>query len=713
MSEKLICLISIVLVLGLFSNASAELIGRWRFDEGSGGVAFDTSGKGNHGIINGAQSVPGVGGNALEFDGVDDYVETPILDVPVDGTVEAWVNTALGDVRQAVISSHNSEEFRLQLNYRPGTGGPTPGFLGVNVLYGSLTAYTDIGSEMYDGSWHHAAFVWEGASPGTIRIYWDGQEKPVTYGSQNAWEGNYNRTAVHVIGREDLNNSNYFFAGQIDDVRMYDHAQSDDEVQAAMNSAGGKWPFALGPVPEDGAIYPDTWANLAWSAGGFAASHDVFFGDNFDDVNTGAEGVFVGNQTTTSLVLGFPGFPVPDGLVPGTTYYWRIDEVNDTEPNSPWKGDVWSFMIPPKTAYFPDPIDGAEFVDLDAAFTWTPGFGAKLHTVYMSTNFEDVNNAAAGVPVGSASYSPGTLESEKVYYWRVDEFDVMTTHKGDIWSFTTPGAVGNPQPANGAVDVPMLATLSWTPADNAASSDLYFGADADAVKNATAASPEYIGNKALGSESYDPGKFPLNASYYWRVDAVYPDKTVKGLLWSFTTADFIVVDDFESYNDIDPPDAGSNRIFDKWIDGFETTTNGALAGDDLPPYAEQSIVHGGGQSMPYLYDNANKTSEATLPLAYPRDWTEEGVMKLSLWFRGDSGNAADRMFVALGNAVVYHDDASATQITGWNEWVIDLTEFVGVDLTNVDAITIGIGTKDSPVAGGTGTMYFDDIRLTR
>lgn len=126
MSEKLICLISIVLALGLFSNASAELIGHWRFDESSGNVAFDTSGNGNDSIINGAQSVPGVGGNALEFDGVDDYVETPILDVPMDGTVEAWVNTALGDVRQAVISSHNSEEFRLQLNYRPGTGGPTP-----------------------------------------------------------------------------------------------------------------------------------------------------------------------------------------------------------------------------------------------------------------------------------------------------------------------------------------------------------------------------------------------------------------------------------------------------------------------------------------------------------------------------------------------------------------------------------------------------------
>jgi hypothetical protein len=331
----------------------------------------------------------------------------------------------------------------------------------------------------------------------------------------------------------------------------------------------------------------------------------------------------------------------------------------------------------------------------------------------MGTNFDDVNNAAGGMLSGSASHRPGTLESEKVYYWRIDEFDPPFTHKGDIWSFTTPGAVGNPQPANGAVDVPMIVTLSWTPADNAASSDLYFGTDADAVKNATAASPEYIGNKALSSESYDPGKLALGANYCWRADAAYPDKTVKGLLWSFTTADFLLVDDFESYNDIDPPGDASNRIFEVWIDGFGTATNGALVGNDMPPYAEQSTVHGGAQAMPLFYDNANKTSEATLTLIYPRDWTEEGVAKLSLWFRGASGNAADRMFVALGNAVVYHGDASATQITGWDEWIIDLTEFAGVDLTNVNTITIGIGTKGSPAAGGTGTMYFDDIRLVR
>ncbi|MFH1718223.1 MAG: hypothetical protein ABIF19_12795 [Planctomycetota bacterium] len=473
---------------------------------------------------------------------------------------------------------------------------------------------------------------------------------------------------------------------------------------------------ATQPDPKDGSMHFDTWVNLSWKAGQLAVSHDVYLSDSYDDVSAGAESTSRGNQTSTFYVAGFPGFAYPEGLVPGTTYYWRIDEVNDAEPNSPWKGDVWSFSIPPKTAYDPDPADGAEFVAADATLKWTPGFGAKLHTVYIGTEFDNVNNATGGAPQGAATYKPGTLELEKVYYWRVDEFDPPTTHKGDIWGFTTPGAAGNPQPSNGATGVQMTAKLGWTPATTAVSHDVYFGIDKDAVRNATTASPEYKGNKALGAESYDPGRLAWHSDYYWRVDAVYNAGPVKGLVWSFTTADFITVDDFESYNDIDPPDPASNRIFDKWIDGFGTTNNGALVGNDLPPYAEQTTVHGGAQSMPYAYDNNLKTSEATLTLVSGRDWTEEGVGKLSLWFRGAAANSAERMYVALnGTAVVYHDDPAVTNKGVWTQWVIDLQAFAdqGVNLANVNTITIGLGTKNSPVAGGTGTMFFDDIRLYR
>ena len=206
----------------------------------------------------------------------------------------------------------------------------------------------------------------------------------------------------------------------------------------------GDQPQARRPSPKDGTLHADTWITLSWIPGDFAVSHDIYMGDNLDDVNNATRDseLYRGNQNlgTEFYIAGFFGYAYPEGLVPGTTYYWRIDEVNEAEPNSPWKGDVWSFSIPPKTAYEPIPADGAEFVDLNVRLTWTAGYGAKLNYVVFGEDFDEVNNAAMGTPSGPANYSPGSLQLAKTYYWRVDEFDGFETHKGEVWSFTTEGA---------------------------------------------------------------------------------------------------------------------------------------------------------------------------------------------------------------------------------------------------------------------------------
>jgi len=470
---------------------------------------------------------------------------------------------------------------------------------------------------------------------------------------------------------------------------------------------------AMRADPADGAMHADTWANLSWAPGATAVSHDVYFSDNFDDVNHRAPEAFQGNQAETFFVVGFPGFPYPDGLVPGTTYYWLVDEL-EADGTTKYEGDVWSFTVPPKTAYYPDPADAAESIDPDANLNWTEGFGAKLHTVYFGNNFDDVNNAAGGPPQGATTYTPGTLKIAKTYYWRVDEFDAVDTYKGDVWSFTTEGAVGSPNPSNGAVDVKQTQIITWSPGVYAASHEIYFGTDEDAVKNADTGSPEYKGTRDLGAESYDPGMLEWDTTYYWRIDETNntnPDSPWTGILWSFTTANFLVVDDFESYNDLTPDDPDSNRIFNAWIDGYDDPTNGSLVGYDTPPFAEQTIVHGGNQSMPLYYDNSVGYSEATLTLTYPRDWTEKGVTTLTIWFRGDSANAAEALYVALnGNAIVTNDNPNAAQVDTWTQWNIDLQSF-GVNLANVNTIALGLGNKNNPVAGGSGTMYFDDIRL--
>jgi hypothetical protein len=182
-------------------------------------------------------------------------------------------------------------------------------------------------------------------------------------------------------------------------------------------------------------------------------------------------------------------------------------------------------------------------------------------------------------------------------------------------------------------------------------------------------------------------------------------------------ADFIGIDDFESYNDLDPAEPASNRIFYTWIDGFDNPAiNGSIVGYANPPFAERTIVHGGSQSMPLAYDNAVGISEATLTLTYPRDWTENDVGTLVIWYYGNAANVSETMYVTLnGTASVDNDNPDAALVEEWTEWTIDLQAFAdqGVNLTNVNTITLGFGNRSNPVVGGAGMVFFDDIRLYR
>ena len=713
MCKKLIYLVSFVLVFWLTAGiAVADLIDHWKFDEASGTTAFNSVVGGTNGTINGATWINDPGrGVVLSFDGIDDVVNMIDYKGITGGASRSmclWFKTdglgGTGPNGRGLLGwgtpQGSGVRWELVINIQ---GSPrVPDALRINASSGTRTCQTVV----TDSMWHHVAVVMhDDGSPTSeeMHVYLDGVEE--TYSQTNAGVAiNTGSDADVRVGNGVREDQNGFFSGLIDDVRIFDHALTEDEILFAMQGGGGGYPYALGPDPADGTLIEDTWANLSWSPGDSALSHDVYIGDNFDDVDSGAEGTFVGNQDGTFIVVGFPGFPFPDGLVPGTTDYWRIDEVNDAEPNSPWKGPVWSFSTPPKTAYFPDPANEAEGVSVDVQLSWTGGYGSKLHTVYFGETFEEVDNATGGSAQGSTEFTPGPLKMAKTYYWRVDEFDIVDTYKGDVWRFTTEGAVTALDPVNGAEDVTQTPVLTWAPGLGA-TYDIYFGTDASALEKKAS------GN--LGSESYKPGQLEWNTTYYWRVDeanSANADSPWTGPLWSFTTANFLIIDDMEAYNDLDPADPNSNRIFNAWIDGYDDPTNGSLVGNDMPPFAEQTIVHGGDQSMPMYYDNSAGKSEATLTLTSNRDWTVNGVNTLTIWFRGGSSNAAETLYVALnGSARVDNDNPDAATIARWTAWNIDLQKFAdqGVNLTNVNSITLGL----SSVIGGTGTMYFDDIRL--
>lgn len=706
-----VCIIFIITGLLCTSHSNGQVdpksvVGFWLFDEASGNIARDNSGHGyDADLKENPVWVEGKFGHALEFQG-ESYLEirNSSQNLPFGGSapfsITAWVRnqgggTVIGKFNGGIIGA-----YILTIN---GSGTVT--------FHREVDPWTFSGTmALPDNDFGHVAVTYDGAE---MKIYVNGEfDSRQERGPQNT-----DTVTPVLIGARFTNDApSEFFNGVLDEVALFNVALTEQQIREIMY--GLSFPKASNPDPEDGAFHEDTWVSLTWSPGDSAASHDVYLGENFNDVfdATHDSAFYQGNQTSTFYMAGFPGFAYPDGLVPGVTYYWRIDEVNDANPNNPWKGDVWSFSIPPKTAYSPDPADGAEVLDPDdLKLSWTVGYGAKLHTVYIGNDYDEVSNAVGGMIQDTTTYNAGTLEAEKVYYWRVDEFDIVETHKGDVWTFTTPGAVGNPQPANGATDASMATLLSWTAADNAASHQVYLGLDKDTVRSADTVSPEYKGSQTLGDESYDPGLLELGTMYYWRVDEVYNGNPAKGPVWSFTTSNFLTIDDFESYNDLNEDEPASNRIYLAWVDGYDNpTVNGSVVGHANPPIAEQTFVHSGNQSMPMAYDNTVGKSEATLTLTSNRDWTANGVNTLIIWFRGEPSNAAETLYVALnGNAVVNHDNPDAALINSWTQWNIDLQAFAdqGMNLSNVSSITLGFGNRSNPVAGGAGIVFFDDIRL--
>ncbi len=439
MCRKLICLISLGLVLSIAGNVSADLVGHWKLDDGSGTVAADSSGNGYDGTITDAEWTEGVHGGALNFDALGQ------IDVPSESwatidkqlTVAFWV---YGDPALQPMSQTNFAAFQDPSNNEAR-------LFSCHVPWGNSTVYFDTGGtstsggydrisksatpDEFSGQWNHWTFT-KDADAGEMKIYHNSVLWHSGTGMNRPMAG---VTGVTISGRPDHTEP---YGGLMDDVRLYDHVLSDVEILGAME--GKVWPYAFSPSPADGTLRADTWVSLSWRPGALATSHDVYLGDNFDDVNDGLGDTFRGNQDvdSTYLVAGFAGYPYPDGLVNGTTYYWRIDEVNEADPNSPWKGDIWSFWIPSIKAYEPNPADGAKFIDPESVdLTWTAGFGAKLHTIYFGEDYDTVANATDGAATGFASYSLGPLELEKTYYWRIDEFDGAATHTGEVWSFRT------------------------------------------------------------------------------------------------------------------------------------------------------------------------------------------------------------------------------------------------------------------------------------
>jgi len=421
--KKLTLLISIVLVLCLADSVWAIALGHWKLDEGSGTTVRDSSGKNNNGRFVGAPKwVTGKLGKALEFDGVDDYVEVPHSAslIPTTGkdTVAVWINARRhtgpnGGQWQGILAKGGSP--RLYNLYTEASQtihfstGPSGAYIG------PLSTGTVPLNE-----WVHIAVVCDGRD----YFYINGEPAGVAGEGATVPTGG---TAVLTIGQTGESN---FFQGMIDDVWIFDDALTAPQVKELFNGNPPRWPKAVNPSPANGATGV-TLGLFQWGAGDSGRFHNVYLGTTPELT----EANLVGSRLPNTMY-----FQMVPPLVPGTTYYWRVDEV-EADMTTIWTGDVWSFSVAPLTAYLPAPADGALYQDPNVDLSWAPGQNAFTHEVFFSTNKDDVAGGAAAASKGSMAVNNLELPAmplETTYYWRVDETDAMGNKQvGPVWSFTT------------------------------------------------------------------------------------------------------------------------------------------------------------------------------------------------------------------------------------------------------------------------------------
>jgi hypothetical protein len=512
--------------------------------------------------------------------------------------------------------------------------------------------------------------------------------------------------------------ANRTFHGTLDEVFIYDRPLSEQEIQLLMAGGEIQSNTAALPKPANRETEVAQDAVLSWMAGDYADKHDVYFGKVFDDVND------AGRDNDPSSVLVSQNqdettYEPPDLLEFAQSYYWRVDEFNDANPNSPWKGNVWSFQV--INYFIVDDFEDYNDYPPDNIFSvWTDGYDVDTNGALIGYDQPDIDagehfvetgivyGGKQSMPyfynnIGTATYSEAECMFSPAQDWTREGVETLSLwfrgNRAYVSSFT--------EGADGTYTITASGTDIWAAAD-----EFHF-----AFKQVTGAGA--IIAKVDSIEHTDP----------WAKAGVMIRDTLDAD--SRNIAVFVTPENGIRFQYRSAAGSITQRYFaegitaPQWVK-LERTAGGLVrayfSGDgttwerfkltqvsmDMPVYIGLAVTS----------HNADVTCEARFSnVSFPgvnveAQWTDQDIGMLS--------NEAEPMYVTVGDGsgttgMVYHADPSASQIGDWTQWNIPLTDLSsqGVDLTDVSKLVIGFGDNSDPQFGGSGLVYFDNIRLYR
>jgi len=241
MRKTILTLLSAYIIFGLTVSANAALIGHWDFEEGSGGLALDSSGNLLHGTIFNASYATGrIGDYSLDFNGANGYVEvgySPLLN-PDSIAISLWFNP------------RETQQTHADLLDKGHGGGTDPYFGGYVLQYsgdnsnidavygnGSTFPYINTGGNYKDNQWHHMVANFGVAE---MALYVDN-----VLIDKRAGEGAImDNDSPLFFGRHRY--LGRYFNGLIDDIRIYDSPLSQSKVTELYNESS--------PVPEPSSL---------------------------------------------------------------------------------------------------------------------------------------------------------------------------------------------------------------------------------------------------------------------------------------------------------------------------------------------------------------------------------------------------------------------------------------------------------------------------